>query len=132
MTAIQEIVSSISGAEMEILQILWEASPLTADEIVERLQQKKDAHPRTVKTLINRLLKKKALGYKEESRKYHYSALVDKTDFYRFKTDSFLDRFFDGQLTPLISFFTEEKKLSAEDLQDLKQLIAKMEADDAD
>ena len=122
---------AISDAEMEILQVLWQESPLPADAIIKQLQQRKDAHPKTTKTLINRLLKKDALGFHEKTRKYHYYPLIDKADFYSHKTDSFLKRFFDGQLTPLVSFFSEEKKLSESDLKELKSLIEKIEADDA-
>jgi|AP95_1055475.scaffolds.fasta_scaffold157950_1 predicted transcriptional regulator len=123
---------TISDAELEILQVLWRESPLPAHAIIQHLQQRRDAHPRTIKTLINRLLKKNAIGFHEKNRKYHYYPLVDKVDFYSHKTDSFLQRFFDGQLTPLVSFFSEEKKLSEEDLKELKSLIEKIEADDAD
>ena len=123
---------TISDAELEILQVLWRESPLPADAIIQHLQQRRDAHPRTIKTLINRLLKKNAIGFHEKNRKYHYYPLVDKVDFYSHKTDSFLQRFFDGQLTPLVSFFSEEKKPSEEDLKELKSLIEKIEADDAD
>ena len=123
---------TISDAELEILQVLWRESPLPADAIIQHLQQRRDAHPRTIKTLINRLLKKNAIGFHEKNRKYHYYPLVDKVDFYSHKTDSFLQRFFDGKLTPLVSFFSEEKKLSEEDLKELKSLIEKIEADDAD
>ena len=120
----------ISAAEIEILQILWQQSPLSADQIVDHLQQKKDTHPRTAKTLLNRLLKKKALGFHEKNRKYHYYPLIDKTDFYREQSDKFLENFYDGRLTPLISLFSERNRLSDDDLIELKMLIEKIEDDD--
>ena len=132
MTKEEAKLPTISDAEMEILLVLWRKSPLSADGIILQLQRHKDAHPKTTKTLINRLLGKKALGFHEKNRKYHYYPLIDKVDFYRHKTDNFLQRFFDGQLTPLVSFFSQQKKLSEEDLKELKSLIEKMEADDAD
>lgn len=120
----------ISAAEIEILQVLWQQSPLSADQIVDRLQQKKDTHPRTAKTLLNRLLKKQALGFHEKNRKYHYYPLINKTDFYREQSDAFLENFFDGRLTPLISLFSERNRLSDDDLNELKMLIEKIEGDD--
>ncbi len=122
-------IHNISDAEIEILLVLWETSPQSAEEIINSLQQHRTAHPKTIKTLINRLLNKKALGFHEKNRKYHYYPLVDKTDFYNHKTDTFLQRFFGGQLTPLVSFFSEKKKLSSQDLKQLKALIKTMEAD---
>lgn len=132
MSNTQTELPTISDAEMEILQVLWRESPLPADAIIKQLQLHKDAHPKTTKTLINRLLKKNALGFHEKDRKYHYYPLINKVDFYSHKTDNFLQRFFGGQLTPLVSFFSEEKTLSEEDLKELKALIEKIEADDAD
>jgi predicted transcriptional regulator len=125
-------VPRISAAEIEILQILWQQSPLSADQIVGRLQQRKDTHPRTAKTLLNRLLKKEALGFHEKNRKYHYYPLIDKTEFYREQSDTFLENFFEGRLTPLISLFSERSKLSNDDLVELKMLIEKIEADDGE
>jgi len=129
-TKSQEIVQSISAAETRILQVLWDESPLAADAIVSRLNSDGSSHPKTVKTLLNRLLKKQAIGFEERSRKYHYFPLLKEEQFYGLMTDSFLDRFFNGQLSPLISSFSERTKLSKEDIRELKNLITKMEADD--
>jgi predicted transcriptional regulator len=126
------MAASISNAELEILQILWDSSPLSADEIVDKLQEKKEAHPRTIKTLIHRLLNKKAVGFEEKQRKYHYFPVVDKAEFYGEKTESFLQNFFDGQLTPFISYFSQKQRISATDIAKLKALIEKMESADGE
>ena len=121
----EHITASVTDAELEIMQVLWEESPRTAQDIIQCL----NAHPSTVKTLINRLLKKGALAFEEKNRKYHYYPTVEKEAFYQEKTQSFLNRFFDGGVTPLVSFFTNNKKLSDKEIEELKQLIEKMEAD---
>ncbi len=121
----EEITSSVSDAELEILQVLWDESPKTAQDIIKKMH----GHPSTVKTLINRLLKKGALGFEEKNRKYHYFPTIKKQAFYQVKTQSFLNRFFNGGVTPLVSFFTSQKKLSEKEIQELKQLIEKMEAE---
>ncbi|MES2627122.1 MAG: BlaI/MecI/CopY family transcriptional regulator [Pseudomonadota bacterium] len=132
MASLKEIIASISDAEVEVLQQLWTEAPLSAQEIIERMEKNGNAHPKTIKTLINRLLTKGALRFKEENRKYQYFPVVKKTDFYRIKTDSFLNKFFDGELSPLVSFFSSQKKLSDKQIEELKQLIDKLEADNAD
>jgi predicted transcriptional regulator len=132
MASLKEIIASISDAEVEVLQQLWMEAPLSAQEIIERMEKTGNAHPKTIKTLINRLLTKGALRFKEENRKYQYFPVVKKTDFYRIKTDSFLNKFFDGELSPLVSFFSSQKKLSDKQIEELKQLIDKLEADNAD
>jgi predicted transcriptional regulator len=122
------IANTISEAELDVLQQLWEQSPLSAQDIIRRL----DGHPSTVKTLINRLLKKGAIGFHEKNRKYHYFPVIEKSDFYQLKTKSFLNRFFGGEVTPLVSFFSNHNKIDEKDLAELKQLIEKMEADHDD
>jgi predicted transcriptional regulator len=129
MVSLKEIAASISDAEVEILQQLWTEAPLSAQDIIERLEKAGNAHPKTIKTLINRLLNKGALKFKEDNRKYLYFPAIKKQDFYRHRTESFLDKFFDGELSPLVSFFSSQKKLSDKQIEELKQLVQKLEAD---
>lgn len=123
---------AVSDAELEVLQKLWDEQPLSAQDIIERLE--KDAsvstHPKTVKTLINRLLKKGALGFEERERKYFYYPLIERDTYFAHKTAHFVERFFDGELTPMVSFFSKQKKLDSKDLAELKALVRKLEADD--
>ena len=132
MASLKEITASISDAEVDVLQQLWTEAPLSAQDIIKRLEKGGNAHPKTIKTLINRLLTKGALRFKEENRKYLYFPVVKKQDFYRHKTEGFLNKFFDGELSPLVSFFSSQKKLSDKQIEELKQLVDKLEADNAD
>src|SRR5687767_755780 len=127
MTKKHSIIASVSDAETEVLKQLWDESPLSAQEIIDRLQEDSAAHPKTVRTLINRLLKKGALGFHEQQRTYYYYPTIDKADFYQNKTESFLDKFFDGELSPLVSFFSSRKKLKGKEIAELKKLIADLE-----
>jgi BlaI family transcriptional regulator, penicillinase repressor len=132
MTKKQSIIAAVCDAEAEVLKQLWDESPLSAQEIIDRLQGNSPAHPKTVKTLINRLLKKGALGFHEQQRTYYYYPTIKKVDFYHSKTESFLDKFFDGELSPMVSFFSSRKKLNGKEIAELKKLIADLEgnADD--
>lgn len=131
MTSKEQLAQSITDAETEILQALWDEQPLSAQQIIDRLEADAplSTHPKTIKTLINRLLKKGALGFHESERKYFYYPLITRETFFAHKTTSFLDRFFDGELTPMVSFFSQQKKLDEKDLAELKELIRKLEAD---
>ncbi len=119
-------ISSISPAEVEILKILWDEAPLTADAIISRLGTNQSTHPRTVKTLLNRLVKKNAISFSEEGRRYHYFPVLDRESFYKQETHSFLERLFDGQLSPLISHFAKRNRLTDKDLDELESLIKKI------
>ena len=119
-------IPRISETEWELMQVLWNKSPLSAGEIIESLT-KADAtwHPKTAKTLLSRLVKKKALGYEKEGRAYLYRPLVKEADCALAESESFLDRVFRGSLTPMLAHFVERKKLSAAEIRELKRLLEK-------
>lgn len=132
MPKLNDIAASVSDAELEILRVLWETSPLSAQDLIERLEaeQPVSTHPKTVRTLINRLLKKGALGFHEKNRKYYYYPTLDRDSFYAHKAERFVDKFFGGELSPLLSFFSQRKKLNDKDRAELKRLLQELEADD--
>jgi BlaI family penicillinase repressor len=116
-------IPKISETEWEVMKVLWTKSPLPAEDIIAALATQDDWHPKTVKTLLNRLVKKQALGFDKEGRAYHYRPLVRETDCVKAVSDSFLDRVFGGSLTPMLTHFVERKKMSAEEIRELKRLL---------
>ena len=117
-------VPKISETEWEVMKVLWTRSPLSADEIIAALTaQDEEWHPKTAKTLLNRLVKKKALGFEKEGRAYLYHPLVREAECIKAASDSFLDRVFGGSLTPMLAHFVERKKMSAGQIRELKRLL---------
>lgn len=115
---------NISAAEWEVMKICWlKSAPCTANEIVKALEQSTNWKPNTIKTLIGRLVKKGALGFKEEGRVYIYNPLVTEQDCIQAESKSFLTRVFGGALKPMLVTFLQEEKLSQEDIEELKQLL---------
>ncbi len=94
-------VPKISNSEWHIMRVLWESSPLTANQVVESMSDETKWKSRTVKTLINRLVKKGALSYEADGRTYLYSPKVNEEDCVRAESSSFLRRTFAGALAPL-------------------------------
>ncbi len=84
----------ISEAEWAVMKILWKESSLTSQEVTERLSGQTSWHPKTIKTLINRLVKKGALGFTEKGRVYLFYPLVSESDCVLAESKSFLDRIF--------------------------------------
>ncbi|HSH93642.1 MAG TPA: BlaI/MecI/CopY family transcriptional regulator [Roseimicrobium sp.] len=114
----------ISDTEWEVMKVIWEKAPCTSGEIIDRLTAIDPTwHPKTVKTLLNRLVKKKALGYRKEGRSYLYRPLVKETDGVKAESDSFLQRVFGGALQPMLAHFVESKKLSSAEIAELKRLL---------
>lgn len=80
----------------------------------------------TVKVLISRLLKKKAVGATSEGRRYLYSPLISRQAYVGSESQGLLDRLFDGRLAPLVAHFSDSDKLSEQDVAELKALIEKI------
>ncbi|MCJ8275412.1 MAG: BlaI/MecI/CopY family transcriptional regulator [Bdellovibrionales bacterium] len=116
----------ISEAEWEVMDCLWSESPMTSQQIIEKLEFK-DWNPKTVKTMIFRLEKKGALSHDTEKREYLYYPLVKKESYIKQEGNSFVKKLFNGATAPMVAHFIKDQKLTKEELQDLKKLIDQME-----
>lgn len=117
----------ISEAESRVMQVLWDQAPLSADDIVETLSPHVDWHEKTVKTLLNRLLRKGAISATRDGRRYLYSPLLEREDWQAQESRSLLDRAFDGRLAPMLSHFSRHEKLSDKDIRELRKLVDAIE-----
>ncbi len=113
----------ISQSEWLVMKVLWERSPRTANEIVDELSPETRWAPKTVKTLIARLVGKKAVSYKKNGREYHYFPTVDEAACVRAESKSFLKRVYGGALMPMIAHMIEEDALSGEEIAQLKRIL---------
>jgi BlaI family transcriptional regulator, penicillinase repressor len=116
-------VPVISEAEWKVMKVLWANSPLSAMEIYTALADSEDWHPNTVKTLLSRLHKKKALGVEKVKNLYLYRPVVSEADCVRTESDSFLHRVFGGSVKPLLMHFMEKEPLSSQDLDELRRIL---------
>ena len=115
----------ISGAEWRVCRVLWRLSPQTANEIVDALAEETEWNPRTVKTLLNRLIKKNVLGYENHGREYHYFPLLGEEECVQAHTQSFVKRVFDGAAGAMVATFINSQQLSAKEIAELKAILEK-------
>lgn len=113
----------IADSEWRVMQVLWERGPQTANEIVNALSGEVKWKPRTIKTLISRLVKKGAVKVTEEGYRYQYSAAVNESACIRSETKSFVRRVYQGAMTPALAAFLEDADLSAEEIDDLQEIL---------
>ena len=113
----------ISEAEWQVMKVLWNKSPLTANDIVQILSKETSWKRETIRTLINRLVRKKALDFKKQSRQYLYFPLLDESECIMEETKSFLERVHGGSIEPMLATFVENEKLSPEKITRLKQIL---------
>lgn len=117
-------IPRISETEWEIMRIVWAKAPVTAADIISELTKADPTwHPVTAKTLLNRLVRKGALGYEQQGRAYLYKPLVDEHSCVSAVSSSFLDRVFGGSLTSMVAYFVENRKLSPKQAKDLRKAM---------
>lgn len=117
----------VSEAELEIMKVFWNTTPpLTAKDVIEQLEKQNDWSPKTIRTLLNRLVQKNAISCNQENKRmYTYTPLISQEDYLEEETQSFLKRFYGAALKPLLVNFIKEEKLSSEDIHELKQILDK-------
>ena len=115
--------TSISTAEWKVMRVIWDKAPLPAYDIVQSLEKTESWHPNTIKTLLNRLVKKKALTVEKYKNLFLYSPALKEADCVRAESQSFLERFFGGDVRPLLIHFAENNQLTAEDLAELQKIL---------
>ena len=113
----------ISDAEWEVMNVLWIRSPLTASEVADELCERMRWHPKTVKTLLGRLVKKGALRYREDGNRYHYTPAFPRRRFVAEESRSFIDRVFGGKSAPALVHMVETTELSDDDLDELRAIL---------
>ena len=120
----------ITAAESHIMDALWRRGPLSADELIDDPGKPQGWGGATVKTLINRLLKKGALKSARNDGRVRYAPLLAREDYVQSESQGLLDRLFEGSLTPLVAHFAERRNLKPEEVKRLKKLLEEM--DDGD
>ena len=114
----------ISEAEFEVMKIVWKYAPISTNEITEKLTQISSWSPKTIQTLIKRLVSKKALTYEKQSRVFVYTPLVKEDEYIRQESNSFLKRYYNGNIVSMLTSYLEDDKLSKTELDTLRHLLS--------
>lgn len=117
----------ISAAESQVMEALWRASPMTADQITAEVAEGQAWTEATVKSLLNRLLTKGAIAADRDGRRYLYRPLTARSDYVHAESRGLVDRLFEGRLAPLVAHFSARETLSQEDIAELKRLIEEID-----
>ena len=113
----------ISEAESVVMQALWTSSPLAAEDVFAAVAAGQQWQEATVKTLLNRLLKKGAISAERDGRRYLYAPVLTREQWLRQESESLVDRLFGGRIAPLVAHFTEQGRLGRKDLAELRRLL---------
>ena len=115
----------ISESEFEIMKIVWKYAPISTNEITEKLLQTTSWSPKTIQTLIKRLVIKGALTYEKQSRVFIYTPLVKESEYIGQESNSFLNRYYNGDITAMQGAYIENDRLSEAEINTLRSLLSK-------
>ncbi|MDX8046476.1 penicillinase repressor BlaI [Gracilibacillus sp. S3-1-1] len=118
-------IPNISDAEWEVMQVLWESSPQTASQVISSMQEQTDWKPKTVRTLLDRLVQKQVVGVNKEHRVYTFFPLYSREECQREEMQSFMKRIYGGTLKSMLVQFIQEDSLSDEDIKELREILNK-------
>ena len=106
------------------MNVVWTKGPTAAAGIVDALQAADPSwHPKTVGTLLNRLVRKGALAFRKEGRGYTYYARVRREACVAAESDTFLKRLFGGSFKPMLAYMVENKKLTSDEISELQGIL---------
>jgi len=118
---------SISEAESVVMQVLWQMSPSPTEDIITALKHQEKWQESTIKTLLNRLLKKGAISARKDGRRYLYSPVLKRDQWLSSESAGLLDRLFGGRVAPLVAHFSQQGKLTRKDIAELRRLIQELD-----
>ena len=112
----------LSQKEEEVMERIWTLGECTPREVFMTYEK-----PRPLLTGIQNtfqsLERKGYLTHRQQGRGYLYEPIVEKKDYGHSKVGSFIDRFLDGSVKDLVTFFAREQRLSPDELRDIIALI---------
>ena len=109
------------------MKIVWQSAPINTNEITERLLKTTSWSAKTIQTLIRRLVTKGALSYEKQGRVFVYTPLIAENEYIAQKSDSFLRRFYDGDIGAMLSAYLDNNQLSETDISKLRSILSREE-----
>ena len=121
-------IDRISEAEYAVMEALWDASPLTANDIAGIVSAERDWTLQTVKTLLSRLANKGAVTHRRDGRHFLYSPVLAREDYVRDESDRLVTRLFGGRAGPLFAHLAERDAFTDQDIADIEKLLKEMKS----
>ncbi|SCY23539.1 BlaI/MecI/CopY family transcriptional regulator [Alkaliphilus peptidifermentans] len=117
------MLPTISEAEYEVMKIIWSNEPISTNEVVDKLLESSSWTPKTIQTLLSRLVKKGVLDYTKNSRIFVYTSLIKQEDYVEKESKSFLNKFYNGAINSMLVNFIESNKLTNDEIHELKKML---------
>lgn len=112
----------LTKVELQLMNILWDKSEATVNDILEQLPEPKPAY-NTVSTFMRILVTKGFVGYKPVGKGHQYHPLVSREAYMDFFLSGVKNNFFKGSFRSMISYFARKEKISTDEMEELLNML---------
>ncbi len=113
----------ISDSEWIIMKVIWQYHSISANEIVDHLSTEVDWAPKTIKTMLNRLVTKEIIGFTKNGRSYLYHPLISSSQTIKEENNSFIEKVYNGDFSSLLASFIEQNEFSDDEIDEFKKIL---------
>lgn len=119
----------LSEAELDVMEVLWAAArPLGATDVADKVPADRKWTLATVKTLLSRLLAKRAIAPARDGRRFLYTPAIERAGYVGAESRRFVDRMFGGRLSPLIAQMAGDEALDESDIAEIEALLRRLKS----
>lgn len=119
-----EMKQNISESELEVMKVLWKINEGSSAQIIEQLKDNSDWKPKTIQTLITRLVSKGFIDVDKTNRKlFIYKPAISEREYKDSASKSFLEKLYNGSINKMVLSFVKENKLSKEEIDELRDIL---------
>jgi len=115
--------SSISEAEWVVMKAIWAENPITAKQIIQKIEGERDWKEKTIKTMLSRLVSKEILSYEKEEREFNYYPLVSEKECIEVENESFIKKVYNGKINVMLANFLQQEELSHDEIEELRKIL---------
>lgn len=116
-----------TGAELEILDILWRDGPSTVKHVNDVLNTKKDVGYTTTLKILQILFEKEIVGREKSGRSHIYKPLVKKNDAQGMLLEKILETAFSGSASKLVMQALGRKETTQFEIDEIKKYLESLE-----
>ena len=114
---------TLSDGEWKIMKLLWATPSLSLRELTNALDEETGWSRPTVHVMLKRLMEKGAIGLDHSEKIQKYYPITERCEIAPSETESFLNRVYDGSIGMLFASLTERRRLSEEDIAELREIL---------
>jgi len=118
-------IAPISRGEAELMRLLFQLGSATVQQVLDALPKDRRISYATVQTVLRRLEKKGYVNHTNKGKAHVFSSVVPREKVISSAVNWIVERLFDGDPVPLVQHLAQHGKITADDIEKLKELITK-------